>query len=600
MTDTERRVAAKKFVKDWKDADYEMGQSQDFWRDLVSRVYGESDIGFIEFEKRVKVDGTIHRIDAFIKSTRVLIEQKSGDVNLLAPQARENNKTPYEQALNYIKGLSVDLSPRWIITCNFKEFYIYDMSKAEGERTPTHIFLKDLADQYKCLLILVDEKNRDAEKEFDLSWKAGKLVGELYNELLQRYPCPESDKTKKALNILCVRLVFCLYAEDAGLFNEYHQFKSFIKSVPANYLHLALKELFTALNTPIDARENVSSTVAAFPYVNGGLFEADIEIPVFNDKTVEILLEHAEFDWSKISPTIFGALFESTLNPETRRSGGMHYTPTETIHKVIDPLFLNDLKAELDQILSIKELNKRNRLLQIYRRRLAELTFLDPACGSGNFLTETYISLRRLENIALAKWLAGKSIIDNNDIIKVNIRQFYGIEINDFAVTVAKTALWIAESQMMKETEELVIAPLDFLPLKNYSNIVEGNALRLNWENLIPHDKLTYIIGNPPFKGKKYQTKEQKEDLKLVFEKRKIKTGNLDYVTGWYQKALEHMSNTNILAAFVSTNSILFKANISHCSGNHYMTISVSIFSLRIKLLRGKARHRKRLLYIVL
>lgn len=272
-----------------------------------------------------------------------------------------------------------------------------------------------------------------------------------------------------------------------------------------------------------------------------------------------MLLSNAseDFDWSDISPTIFGAVFESTLNPETRRSGGMHYTSIENIHKVIDPLFLDDLKSELDGILMIKVLKARKEKLLAFQQKLSELKFLDPACGSGNFLTETYLSLRRLENKALEAYQGGQIGFGDENInpIKVSIWQFYGIEINDFAVTVAKTALWIAESQMMHETENILHLNLEFLPLKSYTNIIEGNALRIDWNDVIPNGELNYIMGNPPFVGARLMNESQKEDISNIFKGTKG-SGNLDYVSCWYKKATNYIDSTKIEVAFVSTNSI--------------------------------------------
>ena len=298
--------------------------------------------------------------------------------------------------------------------------------------------------------------------------------------------------------------------------------------------------------------------LAAFPYVNGGLFaDESVEIPPFTEELKALLLARAseDFDWSAISPTIFGAVFESTLNPETRRSGGMHYTSIENIHKVIDPLFLNDLRAELQEIreMAIKR-NKVARLRDL-RDRISDLRFLDPACGSGNFLTETYLSLRRMENEILALINEDQISMDTGDVIRVSIGQFYGIEINDFAVTVAKTALWIAESQMMRETEDVVHMTLDFLPLKTSAHIVEGNALKTDWESVVPREKLSYIMGNPPFVGARMMNAEQKSDLNRVFPGWK-NAGNLDYVTCWYKKCADLMRGTSIRSALVSTNSV--------------------------------------------
>ena len=407
---------------------------------------------------------------------------------------------------------------------------------------------------------LVEEKSELLHREEQISIQAGELVGKLYDAILKQYIHPDDKASLHSLNILCVRLVFCLYAEDSGIFGEHLKFHNYIKSFAPKDVRRALIDLFRVLDTKTEERDPyMDETLASFPYVNGGLFaDENIEIPNFTQEIVDLLLHKAseDFDWSQISPTIFGAVFESTLNPETRRSGGMHYTSIENIHKVIDPLFLDELREEFDAIKALKVPKIRNDKAEAFREKLSKLTFFDPACGSGNFLTETYISLRRLENEALMLVTDGQMLLDLGGIIKVSIGQFYGIEINDFAVTVAKTALWIAESQMMKETEEIMNTNLDFLPLKSYANIVEGNALRTDWETVVPKDKLDYIMGNPPFVGARLMGKEQKDDLFDVFGAKWKNAGNLDYVSCWYKKAADLMKGTSIRTALVSTNSV--------------------------------------------
>lgn len=447
--------------------------------------------------------------------------------------------------------------PRWIITCNFAEFLVYDMEKPNGE--PEQIFLKDLPKEYYRLQFLVDTGNENLKKEMEISLKAGDLVGKLYDSILKQYKNPDDPETLKSLNKLCVRLVFCLYAEDAGIFGKHQMFHDYLRKYPTSEVRHKLVELFRILDTKEEDRDPyLDEDLLAFPYVNGGLFaDEHIEIPRFTDEIVSLLLHNAseDFDWSGISPTIFGAVFESTLNPETRRSGGMHYTSIENIHKVIDPLFLDDLKAELEDIKALKVEKTRKDRLQAFRKKLSTLVFLDPAAGSGNFLTETYISLRRLENDALYEETHGQMMLGDNDVIQVSIGQFYGIEINDFAVTVAKTALWIAESQMMQETEMLMQINLDFLPLKSYANIVEGNALRTKWESVVDKSKLSYIMGNPPFVGARMMSASQKDDVLAIFDGVK-NNGNLDYVSCWYKKASQIITGTEVRAALVSTNSI--------------------------------------------
>lgn len=558
MTDAERKRAAKAFSEFWKDKGYEKGESQSFWTSLLRDVLGvEHPESFIKFEEQVKIDKANGFIDVHIPETKVMIEQKGIDKDLRKgiKQSDGSFLTPFQQAKRYIVDLPLSEHPRWVITCNFKEFLIYDMEKPTGE--PESILLRDLPKEYYRLMFIVDKGDENIHREMQVSIKAGKIVGVLYDEILRQYHNPENEETLKSLNQLCVRLVFCLYAEDAGIFGGHGRFHNYIKSFSAKDLRKALIELFKILDTkPCDRDPYEDEKLLAFPYVNGGLFaDENIEIPQLNDKIRDIILREAseDFDWSEISPTIFGAVFESTLNPETRRSGGMHYTSIENIHKVIDPLFLDELRDELEEIKALKVEKTRNLRLSEYQNKLASLTFLDPACGSGNFLTETYISLRRLENDAIATQRNDQIEMDDfSGIIKVSIGQFYGIEINDFAVTVAKTALWIAESQMLRETEDIIGQNLEFLPLKSYANIVEGNALRIDWESVVPKDNLDYIMGNPPFVGYKLQSAEQKLDLSQLYTDSK----NLDYVSGWYYKACQVMAETSIRSAFVSTNSL--------------------------------------------
>jgi len=557
MAEKERKQKAKEFAEYWKDKGYEKGQSQKFWLSFLRDILGvDKPEQIIEFEETVKEEHTKF-IDGWIDSTKVLIEQKSSSVDLRKgiKQADGSLLTPFQQALNYNKSRPYSKRARWIITCNFQEFLIYDMEKPNGE--PESILLKDLPKECYRLQFIVEQKNELLHREEQISIEAGKLVGILYEALLKQYD-EKDEEELKSLNEFCVRIIFCLYAEDSGLFGERLAFHNYIKSFSSKDLRRALIDLFKVLDTKIENRDKyLDEDLAKFPYVNGGLFSNEnIIIPQLTDEIRNILLRDASenFDWSEISPTIFGAVFESTLNPETRRSGGMHYTSIENIHKVIDPLFLNELKEEFEDIKNIKQTNKRNESLTAFQNKLASLNFLDPACGSGNFLTETYISLRKLENEVIKLKLGDGVMTFLDDFIKVSIGQFYGIEINDFAVTVAKTALWIAESQMMKETEEIVKTTLDFLPLKSYANIIEANALRIDWETVCPKEKLSYIMGNPPFIGMKEQTEDNKKDMKLVINIDKFK--QLDYVACWYFKSAQYINNTNIQVAFVSSNSI--------------------------------------------
>ena len=569
MTDIQQRAAAKKFVEYWSTRGDEKQETALFWIDLLQNVYGVEDASkFIQFEVPVQLDHTSF-IDGFIPETRVLIEQKSADVDLKrgAKQSDGSILTPYGQARRYAGYLPHNQNPRWIVVCNFREFHIHDMNRPNDE--PEIVLLSDLEKEYSRLQFLVDTGDTNIKKEMEVSLQAGEIVGVLYDALLKQYKDPESAETLKSLNALCVRLVFCLYAEDAGIFGGGHKmFQNYLRN-HAGEARRALIDLFKVLDTKPEERDPyMDDDLAAFPYVNGGLFaDESVVIPRLDEEIVDLIVHKAseDFNWSEISPTIFGAVFESTLNPETRRSGGMHYTSIENIHKVIDPLFLDGLKAELAEIREIAVDKTRTARLKAFQTKLAGLTFLDPACGSGNFLTETYLSLRRLENKVLAllveaarKQVTGQIMLGGGgdmNPIQVSIGQFYGIEINDFAVTVARTALWIAESQMMKETEDVVHMPLDFLPLRSYANIIEGNALRLDWESVIPQYKLNYIMGNPPFVGARLMGSEQKDDVTAIFEGWK-NAGNLDYVCCWYKKAADFMAGTAIRSALVSTNSV--------------------------------------------
>ena len=585
MTEKEQKQFAKQFAEFWKDKGYEKGQSQTFWLQLLSQVYGvERPETFIEFEDQVHIDKNTGFIDGYIPSTKVLIEQKSIDKDLRKGIRQSDGSllNPFQQAKKYIAELPLSRHPKWVITCNFKSFLIYNMENPNSE--PEEIFLKDLEKEYYRLQFIVDSENEHLKKEMEISIQAGELVGKIYDEILPLYKNPENEDTLKSLNMLCVRLVFCLYAEDAGLFGKRLMFHDYLNKFNADDLRRALIDLFRVLDTKVEDRDPyMKEELAQFPYVNGGLFaDENIEIPMLNEKVKDLLLTKAseDFDWSDISPTIFGAVFESTLNPETRRSGGMHYTSIENIHKVIDPLFLDKLKEELEEkVLNVKTADVVKKNVQAFQDKIANLKFLDPACGSGNFLTETYLSLRKLENKALEKLHSGQIQFGDSTFnpIKVSISQFYGIEINDFAVTVAKTALWIAESQMMKETENILHLNLDFLPLKSYTNIIEGNALRIDWNDVINKNELNYIMGNPPFVGGKDQNKEQKKDITDIFGKNFKNLGHLDYVSSWYKKSAEFIQNTNIEIAFVSTNSV--------SQGEHVATLWKYLFEeLNIKI----------------
>lgn len=561
----EKRAAIRAFVEQWQGKGDEKQETQRFWMALLQNIYDVADPSqYIQFEKTVQL-GHQSYIDGYIPATKVLIEQKGRDIDLSKGQKQSDGSilSPFQQARRYAGYLPYDEHPRWIIVCNFKEFHIHDMKRPNDE--PEILLLENLEKEYHRMQFLVDSENEQIKREMEISLQAGNIVGHLYDALYKQYNDPDSPEAQQSLNALCVRLVFCLYAEDAGIFGEHNMFHNYLSNYAVKDVRRALIDLFKVLNTkPEDRDPYMEPELLAFPYVNGGLFANDnLVIPRLDEAIVDLILHKAseDFDWSAISPTIFGAVFESTLNPDTRRKGGMHYTSIENIHKVIDPLFLDDLREELKEIQEITVTKTRKDKLRAFQDKLAHLTFLDPACGSGNFLTETYLSLRRMENDVLRSLTDQMSLFgDSKNPIKVSIGQFYGIEINDFAVTVAKTALWIAESQMMKETTDIIHHEIDFLPLKSYANITAGNALRMDWEEVVPKDKLNYIMGNPPFIGYSLQSKEQKEDIRAIYVDEKGKpyktAGKIDYVSGWYFKAAQMMEKNTIHTAFVSTNSI--------------------------------------------
>lgn len=563
MISNNKQAAARRFVETWKGRGYEKGDTQPFWYQLLHDIFGiEVPANFVQFELPVHLKSTKF-IDAYIPSTKVIIEQKElkKDLETAGKQSDGDKLTPYEQAQRYVGGLSYSQYPRWIVTCNFKSFKVYDMEQPQAE--PMEILLENLEREYYLLKFLVDDNTTSLRREKEISIKAGELIGKLYNELHQQYHNPDTPQALHSLNVLCIRLVFCLFAEKSLLFGDNRSaFYDYLKAYKPSQMRKAIQDLFDVLDTEEHERDPyMEEPLSKFPYVNGGLFnkEDKLEIPQFTESIANLLLNEcsAGFDWSGISPTIFGALFEDTMNPETREIGGMHYTSVENIHKVIDPLFMSGLTREFKEILQIKTDKKRKQALLSFQEKIGELRFLDPACGSGNFLTETYLSLRKLENEVL-KMLSDGTLSMNGDFspIKVKIEHFYGMEVNDFAVTVAKAALWIAEAQMMKETENIVQKDLEFLPLKSYSHVQQANALTKDWNEIITSDNLSYIIGNPPFKGKKTRKKEQKEELERLIGTDSTQPGNLDYVSGWYFKAARFIQGTNIKVSFVSTINI--------------------------------------------
>ena len=566
MDDNKRSDAVTKFFSDWSKHGSEKSDAQLFWIELLQALGLENINRNVEFEKKIEHLGYI---DVFIKPTGVLVEQKSRGIDLDKPARQSDGSflTPFEQAKRYADALPYSQHPRWIVVCNFDEFRIYDMDRVTSSNVVKFQSIKfaHLPHAYIRLGFLVDP-NDDNIEEVQLSKDAVNIMKRIRQAFARKMLAPRkfkpdvdpveflSSDRKNILNKFCVRLVFCLYSEDAAVFNH-NQFVDYIKNA-ADY-GSALVDLFTVLNTPADRRDpTLRAELKNFPYVNGGLFDGDaLNLPPFDNVTSAGITLQARtpernktLSWFTINPTIFGALFESDLNRSTRRTGGMHYTSRDNIHKLIKPLFLDELHDEFDAAKRKSKQNRR-RALENLQDKIASLTFLDPACGSGNFLTETYIKLRELENDILRELLKLGAVCE----IKVSIDQFFGIEINDFACAIAQTAMWISEHKMLFDTEIGIRERVSFLPLKHSARIVCGNALTLDWKKIVP-DGVDYIIGNPPFVGYSHQSPEQKAELLAATA---LNNKKLDYVTAWFYKAADFMDGNYTRAAFVATNSIV-------------------------------------------
>lgn len=570
-----RQQSAREFVKTWSSPNKgrEDADRQTFWNDLLQRVYGINDYyNYITYEKDVQVKAggkvTTRRIDGYVPSTKVMIEMKGKKVKDLSKpllQSGGDELTPFEQARRYSNFMKNNEKPNWIIVSNFDEIDIHNMNDNHPEQ-PTVIKLKDLPNKVKSFDFLVDAHQQQLINERQLSVDAGNLVAKIYDSLATAYSRGRNvdvndPKIQRSLNMLIVRLVFLFYADDTGILGETNMFQHLLEGQKPEDIRQVLTELFKVLDQPEDKRDPyLASQYNQFTYVNGGMFsDENIIIPQFTPELKDLIIKEAGqgFDWSGISPTIFGAVFESTLNPETRRSGGMHYTSIENIHKVIDPLFLNDLRTEFNKIQNMGNRNQRIARAKEFQTKLGDLKFFDPACGSGNFLTETYLSLRKMENQLLQIIYGNEPILGTDrEIVQVKIQNFYGIEINDFAVSVARTAMWIAENQMLEQTKDTVYYNKNFLPLDSNDSIYEGNALRMNWEDIVKPYELNYIMGNPPFVGTKMMNESQKQDTKQILGSLK-RYGVLDYVACWFKKASDYISNSTIHASFVATNSII-------------------------------------------
>lgn len=559
---------AKGFVERWRailDAvpegkNNEQQDTAKFWQDLLVNVLGvpsNSMATFVDFERKVRG----RRIDVFVSDHHFLCEQKSVGIDLDKPEPRNGGlETPYQQATWYAQHLPYSERPRWLMTCNFETFRLYDLDDERPEDGVQEFSLEELPNHLYLLSFLTSNESSRLHKEQMLSIEAGARVSRLYDALSKQYHHIDTDKEEqRSLNVLITRIIFLLYAEDADLLQSHFAFGDFCKGDPSK-LRCKLVTLFETIDTPYEERdEYADDDVAAFPYVNGGLFsDQSIVIPQMTKEIADAIEDASRgFDWREISGVIFGGVFEGTLNPETRHAGGMHYTSVENIERCLRPLFLDELWAELHAAEGERSGAKRQQMLEALHDKISKITVGDPACGSGNFLTEAYRQLRTIENRIIEDEHGDQTalfgVLDNP--IRVSLDQFYGIEINDFAVSVAKTALWITEEQMLRKTQEILPGyQFDFLPLRNLGNLREGNALTTDWAEVFPAD-LTYLVGNPPFLGARNQSKEQKADLLAVFDGAK-NAGNIDFCGAWYMKAARFTQGKHTRCALVSTNSI--------------------------------------------
>ena len=546
----EIRQRAIAFSKEWAGESREDAEAKSFWDDFFN-VFGIRRRVVASFEEPVKnLSGDYNYIDLFWKGI-LLVEHKSLGKNLDKAES---------QAFNYIQDLAregrSDEIPRYVILSDFERLALYDLepegpdSAGRANAKKLHkleFHLKDFHKQIHAFAFIPGYKQHSFESQAPINLKAAEILGNLHDAL------DDGGYKGHELERFLVRILFCLFAEDTGIF-ERELFRLYIRNrtvKDGSDLGVHLAELFQVLNTPpANRQKNLDESLAAFPYVNGGLFSEQLSFADFNAEMREALLLCTHFDWSQISPAIFGSLFQSVMEPKARRQMGAHYTSERDILKVIRALFLDDLKAEFERIRKNKSELKR------FQQKLSALTFFDPACGCGNFLVISYRELRLLE-IELLKELLGEEqqIIDFTRLSLIDVDAFYGIELSEWPVRIAEVAMWLMDHQMNLLLGETFGQYCARLPLKKSPTIICGNALQLDWKTVLSPEKCSYILGNPPFVGAKLQTDDQRADMDLVAAVAK-NSGLLDYVTGWYFKAAEYIKNTHIIVGFVSTNSI--------------------------------------------
>ena len=537
----EIKSRAVNFSKEWSGERREDAEAQSFWNDFFE-VFGVRRRTVASFEEKVRnIKGQFGFIDLFWRG-RLLAEHKSYGKSL---------DKAASQAFEYIQCLKDenrdDEIPRYVIVSDFAKIVLYDLEPEEGDPPVLTVPIRDLHKHVHAFAFIPGYKIHRSHKEDTANIKAAELMGRVHDALAA------SGYAGHTLERFLVRVLFCLFAEDTGIF-EPNAFTTYIEQSTredGDDLGPRLGQLFDVLDTPEDKRQkNLDELLASLRYVNGGLFEETLRIPACNQDIRNAVLAATRFDWSRISPAVFGSLFQSVMDPEARRQCGAHYTTEENIMKVIRPLFLDDLRAEFEKVKSNKT------KLQEFHKKLSSLTFFDPACGCGNFLVLAYRELRLLEmDVLEILFKDGQKFLDSDFVSQVDVNQFYGIEIVEFPVRIAETALWLMDHQMNVLASERFGQYYVRLPLRKSAKIVHDNALRFDWENVLPKEKCSYILGNPPFVGKQFQTQEQKNDMSLVLQSIKG-FGVLDYVACWYFKAAEYIQHTSIHVGFVSTNSV--------------------------------------------
>jgi len=547
------------FSKDWATASRERAESQTFWNEFF-HVFGLKRRTLAAFEEPVKnLKGDAEFIDLFWPG-KLIAEHKT--------RGRDLDKA-HSQALNYVTSLAsnnrADESPRYIIVSDFAHIALHDL---EDDSNSLTFPLADFHKHIRRFAFIAGYETRKLDPEDPANERAVEKLANLHDQLeLARF-------TGHALERFLVRVLFCLFAEDTDLF-EPEAFKLFLLNntrPDGSDLGPQLSRLFQILDKPLDQRPpNLPEDLAAFPYVNGQLFAETLEFPEFSSRQREALLDCARFQWAKISPAIFGSLFQAAMQPRERRQIGAHYTSERDIMKLIRSLFLDDLRAEFESSKSSKK------QLAAFHDKLASLKFLDPACGCGNFLVITYRELRLLE-LDVLKTLHPKldALLNIGNLVRVNVDQMYGIEIDEWPARIAEVALWLLDHQMNQLASQVFGNHYARLPLQAAPTIIVANALRADWNSVLPRSECAFILGNPPFVGKKEQNVDQKFDMKLVWDNLKGK-GTLDYVTCWYRKAAEYTAETTVSIAFVSTNSITQGEQVGVLWGHMFRKFNVTI-----------------------